>query len=290
MFERYTEKARRVIFFARYEASHYGSPHIETEHLLLGVLREDRALLHSLLNTVPSMKRIRSDVEASIESRERISTSVAVPLTQECKKALDYAAEEADGLGHRHIGTEHLLLGLLREEDCFAALLLTKYGVKLNDLREKLITPGREGFVAKIPTSPTVPIGAAVDMIVEAWQAHDAKKLTSFFADRGQVWDVHGELWVAPPQIEKGLAAHFASAEPRAVAPNIKDVKFVTREVSVVTVIWEPKTKARKSTAVQEGNSLRMVLVLRDTHPGWQIVSAHLAVMQMPKESRKKQS
>src|SRR5256886_353965 len=106
MFERYTEKARRVIFFARYEASQYGSPYIETEHLLLGLLREDRALAKRILGEVNPEEGIRAEIERHTTSRERISTSVEVPLTLESKKILKLAAEEADRLGHRHIGTE----------------------------------------------------------------------------------------------------------------------------------------------------------------------------------------
>ena len=76
MFERYTEKARRVIFFARYEASQYGSPYIETEHLLLGLLREDRALAKKFLGEVNSEEGIRAEIEKHITPRERLSTSV----------------------------------------------------------------------------------------------------------------------------------------------------------------------------------------------------------------------
>ncbi len=104
MFERYTERARRVIFFARYEASQYGSPYIETEHLLLGLLREDRAVAKRFLDEVNAEEGIRAEIEKDLTARERISTSVEVPLTSESKKVLTLAAEEADGLGHRHVG------------------------------------------------------------------------------------------------------------------------------------------------------------------------------------------
>ena len=121
MFERYTEKARRVIFFARYEASQFGSPYIETEHLLLGLLREDKALTNRFLRSHASVESIRKQIEAHTTIREKVSTSVDLPLSNECKRVLAYAAEEAERLGHKHIGTEHLLLGLLREEKCFAS-------------------------------------------------------------------------------------------------------------------------------------------------------------------------
>ena len=138
MFERYTEKARRVIFFARYEASQFGSPYIETEHLLLGLLREDKALTNRFLRSHASVESIRKQIEGHTTIREKVSTSVDLPLSNECKRVLAYAAEEAERLSHKHIGTEHLLLGLLREEKCFAAEILHERGLKLLAIREEL--------------------------------------------------------------------------------------------------------------------------------------------------------
>src|SRR5947209_1947994 len=138
MFERYTEKARRVVFFARYEASQYGSPYIETEHLLLGLLREDRALAKRFLGEVNAEEEIRSEIARHITSRERISTSVEVPLTSESKKVLNLAGEEADRLRHRHVGTEHLLFGLLSLERSFVYEIVKARGVDPAMLPEKL--------------------------------------------------------------------------------------------------------------------------------------------------------
>ncbi|MBI4460126.1 MAG: ATP-dependent Clp protease ATP-binding subunit, partial [Acidobacteria bacterium] len=138
MFEKYTEKARRVIFFARYEASQFGSPYIETEHLLLGLLREDKALTNRFLRSHASIESIRKQIEGHATVREKVSTSVDLPLSHECKRVLAYAAEEAERLSHRHIGTEHLLLGLLREEKCFAAEILRERGLRLSTIREEI--------------------------------------------------------------------------------------------------------------------------------------------------------
>ena len=138
MFERYTEKARRVIFFARYEASQFGSPYIETEHLLLGLLREDKALTNRFLRSHASVEAIRKEIEKATVVREKVSTSVDLPLSNESKRVLAYAAEEAERLGHKHIGTEHLLLGVMREEKCFAAGILERRGLKLQAVREEL--------------------------------------------------------------------------------------------------------------------------------------------------------
>ncbi|MBM3801829.1 MAG: ATP-dependent Clp protease ATP-binding subunit [Acidimicrobiia bacterium] len=138
MFERYTEKARRVIFFARYEASQYGSPSIETEHLLLGLMREDKGLTNRFLRSQSSIESIKKEIEGRTIIREKVSTSIDLPLSAECKRILAYSADEAERLRHRHIGTEHLLLGILREDKCLAAEILHERGLKLNAIREEL--------------------------------------------------------------------------------------------------------------------------------------------------------
>src|SRR4051812_45011255 len=139
MFERCTEKARRVIFFARYEASQFGAPAIEPEHLLLGLMREDKTLTARFLaRAQTSLEAIRKEIEGRAPLREKISTSVELPLAPETKRVLAFAHEESDRLQHRHIGTEHLLLGLLREERSMAAEILYDRGLRLNAVREEV--------------------------------------------------------------------------------------------------------------------------------------------------------
>jgi hypothetical protein len=133
MFERYTEKARRVVFFSRYEASQYGSPEIDTEHLLLGLLREDKALYRWLPNT--DLQTIRQRVEDHSPKRPPTSTAVDLPLSVSARRVLKYAADEAERLANRHIGTEHIFLGLLDEEGCFAAKLLREAGADAGEMR-----------------------------------------------------------------------------------------------------------------------------------------------------------
>ena len=147
MFERYTERARRAIFFARYEASQFGSVTIETEHLLLGLIREDKILTNRFLQNQASIESIRKEIEGRTPLRERVPTSADLPLSSECKRILAYAAEEAERLNHHHIGTEHLLLGILREENSLAAQVLWERGVRLNAVREELAR-------APIPAEP----------------------------------------------------------------------------------------------------------------------------------------
>ena len=140
MFERYTERARRVIFFARYEASQLGSSAIETEHLLLGLIREGKGLTSRLFSKSHlSMDQIRKEIEGRSPYREKVSTSVEIPLSVESKRVLGHAAEEAERMLHNYIGTEHILLGLMREERSVAAAILAEKGMRLASVREDIL-------------------------------------------------------------------------------------------------------------------------------------------------------
>ena len=125
MFERCTEKARRAIFFARYEASQFGSPVIAPEVLLLGLIRESRNLVDHLRI---DRGELESRLRAGVIVGAKISTSADIPLDDGCKRVLAHAAQEADRLNHRHIGSEHLLLGVMREERSRAAQVLRELG------------------------------------------------------------------------------------------------------------------------------------------------------------------
>ncbi len=140
MFERYTERARRVLFFARYEASQLGSISIETEHLLLGLIREGKGLTSRIFaRSHLSLESIRKEIEGRTVFREKVSTSVEIPFSAETKRVLQFAAEEADRLLHNYIGTEHLLLGILREERSVAATILMEKGMRLATVREDIV-------------------------------------------------------------------------------------------------------------------------------------------------------
>ncbi len=159
MFERFTESARRALFFARYEASLLGGISIETEHLLLGVARHPKGIVARLLTSPQaSYEALRKEVEDRISVRAEVPTSVEIPFSAETQRALRHAAEEANRLGHSYIGTEHLLLGLLREEQSVAGTILTRHGYRADDVREAILT------VLAEPASPaTAPAPASSD-------------------------------------------------------------------------------------------------------------------------------
>src|SRR5438445_9867833 len=142
MFERYTEKARRAIFFARYECCNYGSEEIESEHLLLGLLRET-ALLQRLLKTGrESLETLRKEIEPHLIRQSSIPTNANVRFNQQSKRILEYAADEAERLSSGEIMPEHLVLGILREDRCLGARILQAHDVTLSRVREELRIPG----------------------------------------------------------------------------------------------------------------------------------------------------
>jgi quercetin dioxygenase-like cupin family protein len=140
MFERYNDQARRVLFFARYEASQLGSLSIEAEHVLLGLIREGAGLTAALFDRLQlSPETIRYEIERRTGLREKIPTAVEIPFSAATQRVLNLAAEEADRLAHQHIGSEHLLLGIVRERDSAAASILESHGLTLATVREDLV-------------------------------------------------------------------------------------------------------------------------------------------------------
>ena len=145
MFEKYNEKARRALFFARYEASKLGSRVIETEHILLGILREGEDSISELfrrLHVKPD--EIRREIEGERVFVERISSTAELPLSEESKKVLAYAAHEAETMLHSAVGSEHLLLGILRVDGCLAMRILHQYGFDVDGVREEVLNINKE--------------------------------------------------------------------------------------------------------------------------------------------------
>jgi ATP-dependent Clp protease ATP-binding subunit ClpC len=157
MFEHYTERAIRVIQFARYEATQLGSRTIETEHLLLGLIREGNGITSRIFNRCKvTFEEIRKEIESRIVLKEKISSSIEPPPSPDVDKVLTFAAEEAEHLNHKYIGTEHILLGILRLENCVAAEILRQKGMKLTVIRSEISNILNEKAGAKVKDSPTL--------------------------------------------------------------------------------------------------------------------------------------
>jgi ATP-dependent Clp protease ATP-binding subunit ClpA len=266
MFERYTEKARRVIFFARYEASQYGSPYMESEHFLLGLLREDLPLVRRFLGPNSVTADIRAEIERQIPSRERISTSVEMPLTDECKKILNLAAEESERLAHRQVGTEHILLGILRVEGSLAARLLRDRGLKLPAIRELLAkTPG--SAIVKAPPKPSSGAIAALDSFLAGLKWHNWEQLAPFFAQNTHFVDSTGKRWIGREEIEKQFETLFAPYAKKNVTFLLDGTYFGAAESVVASVLFENVTIGGSTTKAMH----RMTVILALEGEDWVI-------------------
>lgn len=137
MFERFTEPARRVLFFARYEAAQLGSTSIGTAHLLLGLLREKQGIAHDILSAL-QMEVLRQDAARAVPFEKKMGTSVEIPFAPDAKQALTATSNEADRLGHGHIGPEHLLLALLHDPATVAGSVLGSHGLTLDSVRTRI--------------------------------------------------------------------------------------------------------------------------------------------------------
>ncbi len=165
MFEKYIESARRALFFARYEVSQLGATSIETEHVLLGLIRESTGPVARVLAlSQVSLGDIRREIEGRSVFQQRLSTSVEVPFSAETQRVLGYAAEEADRLLHSYIGTEHLLLALLREEASVAGSILKMHGVRSEDARMTIVKLLAEPSTASI-SSPHPEVSEQIEHI-----------------------------------------------------------------------------------------------------------------------------
>lgn len=149
MFERYNEKARRVIFYARYFACDLGYRYIEPEHILLAILQEDPDLFRTWLKTDGDYVALKTEVTR--KNGPKAPASVDIPLSQSAKRVLAFAAEKAELLQHRDIRPFHLLAGLLREEETAAAGVLRKYGVDDLDRSRIVFVASSDGHNAHKP-------------------------------------------------------------------------------------------------------------------------------------------
>ena len=270
MFERYTETARRVIFFARYEASQFGSAYIESEHLLLGLLREDKALANRFLHSHAAVESIRKEIEGRSDVRAATSTSVDLPLSHISKRVLAYAAEEGERLSHKHIGTEHLLLGLLREEGCLAAEILNGRGLNLSTIREEL---GRQPHEKSLPVRPkeTSLLSKFGRDLTQAAMEGKSHQLVDRDNELKRVVQILcrctnnnplliGESDAVRSSIVEALAQRIADGD---VPPFLEDKRIVSLDLSLLQAETSGPTqfKERLKVLIQEVSEAKNVLI-----------------------------
>src|SRR5687767_746116 len=140
MFDRFTDRARKVMGLARQEAQRFNHDYIGTEHILLGLVQEGSGVAASVLKNLDiDLKKIRQEVEKLVSTGTTMVSMGQLPFTPRAKKVLELSLEEASNLGHTYIGTEHLLLGLIRESEGIAAQVLRNLKVKVEDVREEVL-------------------------------------------------------------------------------------------------------------------------------------------------------
>ena len=140
MFERLTDRARKVMALANQEAQRFNHEYIGTEHILLGLVKEGSGVGANVLKNLDiDLRKVRLEVEKLVKSGPEMVTMGKLPQTPRAKKVIEYAIEEARNLNHNYVGTEHLLLGLLREHDGVAAQVLLNLGLKLEEVREEVL-------------------------------------------------------------------------------------------------------------------------------------------------------
>src|SRR6266850_809460 len=140
MYERFTDRARKVMQLANQEAQRFNHEYIGTEHVLLGLIKEGSGVAANVLKNLDiDLRKIRLEVEKIVKSGPDMVTMGKLPQTPRAKKVIEYAIEEARNLNHNYVGTEHLLLGLLREQEGVAAQVLMNLGLKLEDVREEVL-------------------------------------------------------------------------------------------------------------------------------------------------------
>src|SRR5437667_1407335 len=161
MSNRFTERAQRVILIAQEEAKRLNHDYVGTEHLLLGLIALGEGVAAQVLaNLGVDLRRVRSEVEKIVGTGDNVMLLGEIPFTPRAKKVLELAVEEAQNMGHSHVGTEHLLLGLIREEEGVAAQVLENLGVRLDIVREEVISLLGEGQPGPAPAAPARASGA----------------------------------------------------------------------------------------------------------------------------------
>jgi len=263
-----------VIFFARYEASQFGSPYIETEHLLLGLIREDKSLTNRFFpKSVTSIDNIRKEIEGRTLIRDKVSTSVDLPFSDETKRALNAAAEEAERLSNKHIGTEHMLLGLLREDKSVAAEILRERGIRLSAVRDELgrgaadrSSQGRQKEPLSLAEFSRDLTEAAANDALDPLIGRNAEieRMIQILCRRTKNNPVLiGEPGVGKTAIVEGLAQRIVSAQ---VPPQLAEKRILALDISLIVAgtKYRGQFEERLKTIMKELAENRNLVVFVD--------------------------
>jgi ATP-dependent Clp protease ATP-binding subunit ClpA len=162
MFERFTNRARKVMALANQEAQRLNHDYIGTEHILLGMVNEGSGVGAQVLKSLKvDLRNVRQEVEKRVKRRPEMIAMSRLPQTPSAKRVIEHAIEQARDLGHKYVGTEHMLLGLLCEQNDLAAKVLMSLGLKLEDIREQVLSLLGAGIPA--PIAPSQPLDDTPD-------------------------------------------------------------------------------------------------------------------------------
>jgi ClpA/ClpB-like protein len=268
MFERFTEKARRVVFFARYEAGNYGSRCIETEHLLLGLLREDSYLVKRIAGELNAGPAIRAEIEKRIVRGEPFRNEVEVPLSAQSKTVLNLAKETAEKLGHRWIDTEHLLIGLLGVEVSMAAQILSARGLKPGLIQEDL---ARASAPPQVQKQAVTNAQLTLESFLSGFKSLKPEELLLFFAMNAKFIDASGTRWDRR-EIESEFEILFASYAKENASYLVEEMFTETSNLLVANVLWKAAVLPGEEPAWMH----RMGIVLLADGNEWAILFAQV--------------
>jgi len=209
MFERFTERARKVMALANQEALRLNHEHLGTEHVLLGLVKEGSGVgVNTLKNLNVDLRKVRLEVEKLIKSGPDMVTMRILPQTPRAKKVIEYAIEESRNFNHNYVGTEHILLGLLREREGVAVQVLLNFGLKLDDVRDEVLkllgVPTPRELAGRAAQQQAFE-GAYMQLIscLERWGrkvcSDSGKNPELATIQAGLVWEGFGAIEVSPP-------------------------------------------------------------------------------------------
>lgn len=276
MFKRFTERARKVIILAREEAEHYRHEYLGTEHILLGVLKDGGGIAIAVLQKLGvDPKQLRLELERNLPKSSSGPVEGDIPFTPKAKKVLEYAVEEARLMGHNYIGTEHLLLGIVREKDGLAAKILGSFGVKLQQTREQTINLLREPVATRTRDKSKTPaldeFGRDLTELAEAdkldpviGRANEIERVIQILARRTKNNPVLiGEPGVGKTAIVEGLAQLIVSKEVPQILYN-KRVVALDLGALVAGTKYRGQFEARLKAIMKEITQSQDVIIFID--------------------------
>jgi ATP-dependent Clp protease ATP-binding subunit ClpC len=276
MFKRFTERARKVIILAREEAEKYNNEYLGTEHILLGIIKDGGGIAIAVLQKMGvDLKQLKAEVDRNLPAGSSTMVTGDIPFTPRAKKVLELGVDEARLMGHNYIGTEHLLLGLLKENEGIAAKILARFGVKLVETREQTLSLLREPSTAapreksRTPTLDefgrdltSLASRAKLDPVIG--REDEIERVIEILARRTKNNPVLiGEPGVGKTAIVEGLAQHIVSKEVPEVLYE-KRVVCLDLGAIVAGTKYRGQFEARLKTIMKEITSSENVIIFID--------------------------